>query len=460
MLLGAALVLSAAAWLRSAEYDEQYTLFLTAGIARPVWPTDSFAAGVVAAVQAGHATFAGVAHDLRTTDVHPPLYFWLATLWRAIVGPSLFAVRLLSVLCGLGSIWLIGGIARHLAIRPCLAMLLTLGCYGFVYTNAIARGFAPAQLLILAGFALLIGRKPALAGLCLGAACGCNYLAVFPAAAVVAVTMITATAARRSIAAAMPFLALDGWFFLAQHAARPGQFPPFELWPSVMRLAQYQAAAIFGGLPLYLDGAWHGLAAAAIGLVTISLCLRILWTRPCRRMLIAGAVATPTGLLLLGYIFNNTPIELRYLSFGLPFVALLAAASLGPRMLALILAIQFAGIVGLMLSPRTMQPAGPAAGAAVRLAADTIVLVPAGDDGVGIVGAFGIEAPPRLSLLLIRSGNSIAARLTPYRRVALAALIQDQASVTSVAAAQAILTRPPWHLAAADSNLQVYERDD
>ena len=38
VLLVAALLLTAVAWLRGAEYDEQYTLFLTGGVARPIWP--------------------------------------------------------------------------------------------------------------------------------------------------------------------------------------------------------------------------------------------------------------------------------------------------------------------------------------------------------------------------------------------------------------------------------------
>jgi hypothetical protein len=455
VLLLTALVLTAAAWLRSAEYDEQYTLFLTAGAARPAWPIEVFPAAAVTALQAGHASFAGIAHDLRSTDVHPPLYFWVVAQWRSVFGPSLFAARLLSVLFGLGSIALVGGIARSLAIRPWLAMLLTLGCYGFVYTNAIARGFAPAELLILSGVALLLGRQPALAGFCLGAACGYNYLAVFPAAAVIA-----ATGAWRAIPTAMPVLILDGWFFLAQHATRAGQFPAFELWPGLVRLIRYQVAAIFGGLPLYVDGAWRDFAAVALGFVTILLIGSILRAQPRRWILLAGAVGTPAGLLLLGAVFNNTPIELRYLSFGLPFVALLAAASLGRRMLALMLTIQLAGIAGLMLSPRTMQPAGAAAAAAASLAADSIVLVPAGNDGVGIVGAFGIEAPPTLSLLLIHPGDPIADRLTPYRRVALAALTQDRDSSAAVAAARAILTLPAWRPVASNSNLEVYQRGD
>ena len=39
LALSIALVLTTAAWLRGAEYDEQYTLFLTSGVARPDWPS-------------------------------------------------------------------------------------------------------------------------------------------------------------------------------------------------------------------------------------------------------------------------------------------------------------------------------------------------------------------------------------------------------------------------------------
>src|SRR6202042_1807520 len=104
VLLLSLLVLTAAAWLRSAEYDEQYTLFLTAGTPRPDWPATVFPAGDVAFVQAGHTTLGGIARDLRATDVHPPLYFLTVSLWRLVFGPSLFAARMLSVLCGTISI--------------------------------------------------------------------------------------------------------------------------------------------------------------------------------------------------------------------------------------------------------------------------------------------------------------------------------------------------------------------
>lgn len=462
----AALVLTGAAWLRGAEYDEQYTLFLTAGTPRPDWPQTVFPAGMVAAAQTGHASLAEIARDLRVTDVHPPLYFWAVAAWRAVFGPSLFAVRMLSVLFGLVSLGLTGRIARRCGLRPVAAMLLTLGCYGFVYTNAIARGFAPAETLTLGGATLLLGRRPLLAGLCLGAACCCNYLAVFVAAAVIVVA-----GAWLAVPAAVPFLTVDAWFFAAQHGARPGQFPPFALWPNLLRSAKYQTAAVFGGLPLYADGVGRLIVGAIVGLVTVGTVVWVIKARPWRtgmaiRLAAGGAVAPPIGLLLLGFVFDNTPIELRYFSFGLPFVALLIAWASRPtagvekdaRMLLIIMSVQFAGIAGLLLSARTMQPYRDAATEAAGLVGDGVVLLPRGNDGVGIVGAFAIEAPPALPILLVRSTDSIADRIRPYRRVVLTLLPQDRNSIATIRGLRAALSAPGWRRVASEADVEVYER--
>jgi hypothetical protein len=450
MLLGAA-VLVAAAWLRGAEYDEQYTLFLTAGTARPVWPDGVFLAGDVSSVQSGHATFASIAMDLRATDVHPPLYVWAVALWRDAFGPGLFAARLFSVLCGLVSLALTGAIAGRCGINRSAAMLLALGCYGFAYTNAIARGFAPAETFTLAGAALLLARRHGWAGAAFGAACGCNYLAVFVGCAACGTAR-----AWRALPAALPFLAMDAWFFAAQHGARPGQFPPFALWPSAVRLAGYQAAAVFGGLPLYFDGPWRIAAGACVGLGVLVIGMRML--RAYRhRLLLAAALAPPIGLLSLGAAFNNTPIELRYLSFGLPFVALLAASRSGS---AVVTALQAAGIAGLLLSPRTMQPAGAAAAEAAAFADGGIVLVPAGNDGVGIVGAFAIESPPAVRLMVVRAHGPLVSVPPGCRRVVLALLAQDRDSTAVLPIMRAVVGGPNWRRVAIGSKVEAYEREE
>jgi hypothetical protein len=124
----------------------------------------------------------------------------------------------------------------------------------------------------------------------------------------------------------------------------------------------------------------------------------------------------------------------------------------------LFITLQFAGIAGLLLSPRTMQPASGAAVAAARLAGDAIVLVPRGNDGVGIVGAFGIAAPPALPILLIRPTDALPDRIAPYRRVALVTLTQDRDSTAAVALLRTALAGPNWRLVASGSSLEVYER--
>jgi hypothetical protein len=177
------------------------------------------------------------------------------------------------------------------------------------------------------------------------------------------------------------------------------------------------------------------------------------------RLVLGAAVAPPVGLLLLGFVFDNTPIELRYLSFGLPFVALLMAWALPRRVLAVVLVVQIASIAGLLLSPRTMQPARATAAEAVRLVGDGVVLVPRGNDGVGIVGAFGIETPPALPMLVIGPAAAVVERIGAYRRVAVALMAQDRDSVATIGALRAALTASNWRLITSGSSVEVYERE-
>jgi 4-amino-4-deoxy-L-arabinose transferase-like glycosyltransferase len=428
-------------------------------------------------LQSGNAGIAAIAHDLLVTDVHPPLYFWLVSLWRAVLGHDLFVARLLSVALGLGAIALIGVIARSARLPPVRAMLLTAGCYGFTYTSAIARGFALAQLLLLGGVAcLLLGRRRwhfAFAGVLFGAATFTNYLALFAAAACL-LALAWSWSFRngdRAFPAAMVgflvFVPADLWWFLAQRGSRQGQFPPFSLFQSLVRLAVRSAGAVLGGLPLYVDGVASSILAGALSLLLLWLVGRVAWRwrrvgdPRARRMFALAALATPVGLLVLGEVFNNTPIEVRYLTFSTPFLALLLAGTLETRGTAVLLAVQFTAIVGLMLAPQTMQPAQAAARAAAALVANGVVLLPRGNDGVGVVGAFAIEAPPALPLLLIRAEDTpaqIRTRLGPWRRIVLAMLEQDASSRAASEAMRAAVLTPGWREVARGPLVAVYER--
>src|ERR1700712_2622474 len=107
----AGMLLAITSGWRSAEYDEQYTLQLVAGAPRPGWPEAAFTAGWVQPLQAGSSNLHQIARDLRETDVHPPLYFWMALGWRDLVGPGLDRLRLLSVICSVGALAMVGCIA-------------------------------------------------------------------------------------------------------------------------------------------------------------------------------------------------------------------------------------------------------------------------------------------------------------------------------------------------------------
>jgi hypothetical protein len=128
--------------------------------------------------------------------------------------------------------------------------------------------------------------------------------------------------------------------------------------------------------------------------------------------------------------------------------------------LPLVLTLQCAGIAGLLFAPRTMQPFRATATEAARLAGDGIVLLPRGNDGVGIVGAFGIEAPPSLPILLLRPTDPIAERIARYHRVVLALLPQDRDSTATIAIVRAALSPPNWRQVAIGSNVEIYQRTD
>jgi hypothetical protein len=459
LLLGG-LLLGMAAVLRDPEYDEAYTAFVTSEAARPAWPETAFRAGDArAAFRPAPGPWA-IAGNLRRTDVHPPLYFWTVWAWRRLWGPGLTATRMLSVGFSLGALACVAAIAAEAGFPVVTSLLLTLGCYGFVETGVVARGFAMAQCLLLLGLLLVLkaaaGPKPRLvaavaAGVALGAASFTNYLAAFPAAAALAWFAL-----RRPgrilpmLLGFVPFILADLSFFLDQRDSRIGQFPAFS-WPWMAEaMGHALGGALLGGLPLYLPAGRPRLAAAAaLGLMLLALLLLpLLRWRRCgkagpRALLGLVVLATPGGLILMGVASQTMPVEIRYFAFALPPLAMLLAASLASlprhwpkRALGALLAVQAASIAGLMTRPETMQPEGAAARAAFRsVGSSGLVLLPRGNDGVGIVGAFLTAAPDGLHVLLVDPGSrkaALDAALGAWPRVTAAEIGADRDSIRTI----------------------------
>jgi hypothetical protein len=454
LLVLAAAVLGSVAAARAPEYDEAYSIFLTAGDARPVWPAGLFTPAQVRGDYRGDAGFAAIARDLRRGDVHPPLYFWTLEVWRRAVGPGWLAARLLSVGFAVAALGALAWVARMAGVAAPAAVGLALFSYGFAYTGVVARGFALAQLLNVCGVGLVFAvghardapRNDAVralgAGVALGAAGFANYLAVFVGVAALAWLGVRRRWAAWPAALGFAvFLPADAWFFVGQRNSRAGQFAAFS-WPHALRLlAKDGGAAWFGGLPVYAGAAGPAVAVALLGVALACLWFVALRWRAEWWLVAAAVAATPVGLLALGVGFGNTPIEIRYLAFSLPFWAVLVAGA-APRWLrGVVLAVELCGVAGLAFAPATMQPQGVAARAAARLGPGVLVLVPFGNDGVGVPGPFLAAAPDDMEVELLRGEVPDVAG---YRRVAVAAVGVDAGSRAQVKAALAAFAGDCW----------------
>lgn len=479
VLLLAVLAIGGGAALRSTEYDETYTRLVTSPEPRPDWPATPFTPREAAPVLDAVVGPARIAANLRQTDVHPPLYFWLAGAWRAAGGTSVEALRTLSVLLAVGAVAAFMAAAWVAGVPPVATGLATVLAYGFAYTGGVARGFALAHLLLgLAALGVLLAwrRKgpgggagmAALGGLAAGGASFTNYLAAFPAAAIVAWPLVAPLAWRARLglaaAAAVPFgLVQLGnlHFFLAQRDSRPGQFEPFAPLEALALLGQFNVASLLGGLPLYVEGAARPVAAAALALLAAAAAAAVglRWPAlgPTRWLWLGGVVAPSAGLLALGAAFGTMPIELRYVAFAAPFAAALLAAAarawarrlpvLAPAALVALLAVQAAGVVGMALHPATRQAYRDAlAAVAPALGPGSLLLVPAGNDGVGIVGAVLAEAPPDQPILVLRLAEAerLPAVAAPYARLVLLGITDRDGAAQAEAAAAALAADPRW----------------
>jgi 4-amino-4-deoxy-L-arabinose transferase-like glycosyltransferase len=462
-------------WRRGAEYDEGYSVFVTSGVPRPDWPTTPFTPAQVWEAFTRHTGPVTIAEDLRRTDVHPPLYFWALGAWRAVAGDSLEALRVFSVLLSLGTVAAWMATAWRAGAPPVAAGLFTALSYGFAYTGHVARGFAMAHLWVaLAAWAAVEAwRRPgraglwaaAAAGLCGGLASFSNYLAAFPAAAVL---LWLALARWRSfwttaLAAGIPFLAMQAAnlsFFLHQSGSRPDQFVSFSPVDAAKLLAQFNAANIFGGLPLYAEGELSrallaGLLAALLLASALAVAVRFRSLGAPGWLGLLGFAAPSAGVALLGMVFAKTPIELRYLAFAAPFAGLLVASAAaawtraGWRRLAvaglgLVLLVQAAGVAGMALHPATRQVQRDALQAvAPLLGPGSVLLLPFGNDGVGLVGAALREAPRNQPVLVLRLDDaaSAPARMKGFQRAVLLAITDRDGAIQAEAAANALLAQ-------------------
>ena len=162
-----------------------------------------------------------------------------------------------------------------LGIPAAPAVLLTVGCYGFAYTGAIARGFAIGADAERGGCRDADGAdRRARADADGAGVLRCRYFRELSGGIRWHVPRCSGWRCKgapdRRIRCFWPlvgfavWLPADLWFFLAQRQSRIGQFTPFEPMAALARLGRFAAANVFGGLPLYVDGIARTSVTAAL----------------------------------------------------------------------------------------------------------------------------------------------------------------------------------------------------
>jgi len=337
-------------------------------------------------------------------------------------------------------------------------------CPPLAMAGSQRKGLALAQALgVWAVWLAVRGRgtwTAALAGVAFGLAILANYLAAFIAVGcgvwLLAARNLRVVSFATGLAMLLP---VQVWFFLAQRGSRAGQFAPLEWHSALLRLLRFQGAALFGGLPLYA-GAWGVAVTVGLGVLAVgaAACAFRRLRLPARALLALLAVCPAAGLLAMAVLSGSTPIELRYLAFGTPFAALLLADALPRPLLAAMLAVQAASIAELALRPETMQPQAEAAAEAAE--ADALVLLPRGNDGVGIPAAFLQSAAPAMRVRIVGPDMApwvIRAEAANESRVAAALLPLDADSRTTVPALLAAFEDRCWQPVSRSNVLAVWQ---
>jgi uncharacterized membrane protein len=332
--------------------DEAISLLETAGNALPSWPRKPTPAGVAKRFYEGVPPIKSVVEDLRRTDIHPPVYYVLLSLWRRLWGFSIETARMFSLLCSLASIlgvYLL--LQRGGARRPLLALFLYSIAASAVFFGSISRSYAFGTMLIVgAALAAFLATERAREGrirtilaltaaTAAGLALQTNYLTLFPCGVLLVWMAARLWRRFRILAVGSVLLAVliggVGWpVLLGQLSARPDQSVGFPGWRlEAMAIAQRNADLLWSP-PLTTPLVSRGILSLLGILLLTSLYDLVRNRRSIDRgfwILVLGlAVAPSIGVAALDFIFDKRLSgDILYIGLAAPFLAILAIRGLG-----------------------------------------------------------------------------------------------------------------------------------
>ena len=339
---------------RAIWYDEAITLLETAGNAVPTWSALPTPVATQKELLVGSPTLGEVAAGLRETDVHPPVYYGLLSIWRRVAGNSIETARLFSVFWSTASVILLYLLLRSFGFfRPFWPSLVYSLSSGAVHYAHEARNYSLAMFFVILAFFLAslftqleIHRRSLLyifsfsIAACCGLAFQTNYLTVFPVSMLLAWCFAWAPTHRRIYVVATIILSvmisLAGFGTLvAQLGARPNQFQKaLGFGQELVKIADANFVMLWNPVISSSGIRWTVIGTVLLLLLLSTAYLKAAWSAIDKRLfsLMAGmAIAPSLGVLALDLLFSKSLGKSSYVLFGGPAVVFLLTLAVGDR---------------------------------------------------------------------------------------------------------------------------------
>jgi hypothetical protein len=339
---------------RAIWYDEAITLLETAGNAIPNWSELPTPARTQKEFFVGSPSLRHVARGLRDTDVHPPVYYGLLSIWRRIGGASLEAARLFSLFWSTATVVLFylllraSGFQRPLA--PSLVYALSSGAVHYAhearnYSLALFFVIVAAFLAYLSTVRIQEDRRQfwilsiAMAVFC-GLAFQTHYLAIFPVFYLLLWYVFWIPNRRRLLA--LPALLLIIGAILtgmgtlaAQLGARPKQFQKeLDLGQELVKIVDFNFEMLWNAV-ISNTGVFTGVVGSLLVLIVVAfLYTRTAWDAIDKRlftMMTGLAIVPSAGVLALDLVFSKNLGKSSYVLFGGPALVFLLTLAIGAR---------------------------------------------------------------------------------------------------------------------------------
>jgi hypothetical protein len=339
---------------RAIWYDESITLLETAGNADPSWSALPTPAATEKELLVGSPTLGEVAAGLRETDVHPPVYYGLLSIWRRATGESLEAARLFSVLWSTACVIFLYLLLRVFGFaRPFWPSLVYSLSSGAVHYGHEARNYSLAMFLVI--FSAFLGhfliqiesnrrRKfwflSASTATCCALAFQTNYLTVFPISLILA--WCFAWAPKKQKIYVIPtiiltvMISLVGFGMLTnQLGARPNQFQKaLGFGQELAKIINANFEMLWNPVASSSGIRWTVIGTVFVLVLLSAAYLKTAWDAIDKRFLtlIAGmAVAPSLGVLALDLLFGKNLGKSSYVLFGTPAIVVLLTLAVGDR---------------------------------------------------------------------------------------------------------------------------------